>query len=560
MQKENELNFSKGNIIWIGCLIIFVPAIFGLIACYMIFGDLFIAFSKMWAYKGKPNTTASSITSLSYIFTILISFYTLCTTTLFSFLVYRVSKSGLSVSKKLKDLENKRDEEIVRENALIVYYDLQRGISNLKDLYLNYVLIRKKEKPNRIYFSTDWIKNVANLRDQLTEQELNAVYKLYEQFHALQNILEKNEPSKSDEELKQHLVTLSKEVFANFIPLEILVKHSINSANELVNIDLYIILKKIYYLTFTSSKRVTTKVEESDGKITYKTELDGTLFFEGSNEEIFVGTGKLYNTNEEIKCSGKFYLKQFSSGMLYGYYAPGYRLYQTTYDISIAPKEFNNVSVYQINNGLLNQYFYQGQFKNGKLYNGITTLFGSKNEIIYQGKVVDGIREGNGTSYIKEGQREFEGIWKGDLPYNGVLFQGDEGIFKGTLNKNRKPWDGETKNFDLSSEVKYFTGTICKGKPITGIGYILHVKNMDPVFEKIKNGDKYQIEHFESSSNFETSEEVSEQKLEEVALTENNLGRLYGPHNEFLKAEWKQTDILLSEKCERNIKIYSATD
>ena len=155
--------------------IIILPLAASLIASYMIFGNLFEALVKMWNYRGNPNITASSVTSLSYIFTILVAIYALCATTFFSKLVWKVSERSLLVSQQLQELEKNRDEEIVRENALIVYYDLQRGISNLREIYINCVLNGTEPKINRIYFSAEWIKNVANLRDGLTNQELNRV-------------------------------------------------------------------------------------------------------------------------------------------------------------------------------------------------------------------------------------------------------------------------------------------------------------------------------------------------------------------------------------------------
>ncbi|MGG3402938.1 hypothetical protein ABER90_19315, partial [Bacillus paranthracis] len=249
MQARNEFKLSKKQKNMIACFFL-IPFIISLAIGYMIFGNYSEALSKMWAYKGKPNATASSITSLSYIFTILIAFYTFGTTFVFSYLVWKTSKGSLVVSEKLQKLEFQREEEIIRENALIVYYDLQRGISNLQDIYINYELKGLEAKPSKIYFSSDWIKNVANLRDQLTEQELNKVYKLYEQFHVLQNLLEKHESNTYDEELKTQLKILTEDVFANFIPLQVLKKHSVFSANELVNIDLYVILKKYIVLHF----------------------------------------------------------------------------------------------------------------------------------------------------------------------------------------------------------------------------------------------------------------------------------------------------------------------
>lgn len=125
-----------------------------------------------------------------------------------------------------------------------MYYDLQRGISNLQDLYISCVLNGADCKPNRIYFSTDWIKNVANLRNGLTNQELNTVYRLYEQFYALQNLLEEYKGDNQNEEVRDHIEELSKKIIADFIPLELLNQINVTSVDELVDIDFYIILQK----------------------------------------------------------------------------------------------------------------------------------------------------------------------------------------------------------------------------------------------------------------------------------------------------------------------------
>ncbi|HDX9547302.1 TPA: hypothetical protein ROX78_005602, partial [Bacillus cereus] len=211
--------------------IIILPLIASFIAAYLIFGDLIEAVLKMWDYRGKPNITASSVTALSYIFTILVAIYALCATTFFSKLVWKVSESSLLVSQQLQDLEKTRDKEIVRENALIVYYDLQRGISNLRYIYINCVLNGTEPKINRIYFSAEWIKNVANLRDGLTNQELNRVYKLYEQFYALQNILEEYKANEINDELIEFIERLSKEVFADFIPFSLMDQIKVSSVD-----------------------------------------------------------------------------------------------------------------------------------------------------------------------------------------------------------------------------------------------------------------------------------------------------------------------------------------
>ncbi|MED3351797.1 hypothetical protein P4388_24770 [Bacillus thuringiensis] len=567
MQDKYESKFSKKQKIVIACVFL-VPLFASIFAIYIIFGNYLDAISKMWAYKGKPSATASSITSLSYIFTILIAFYTFITTSIFSYLVWKVSKSGLAVSKKLQNLEYQREEEVTRENALIVYYDLQRGISNLQELYTNYELNGIEAKPSKIYFSTDWIKNVANLRDHLTEQELNKVYKLYEQFHALQSLLEKHKSYTNDEELKTQLKILTEEVFAIFIPLGVLKKHYVSSANELVNIDLYVILKKIYSLTFSSSKRVTKKNKTTG---LYETTLDGNLFFTGDNEKLFEGNGTLYNTNKEVKCSGEFKEKKFFKGQVYGYYSPGYEFYYVKYSKQLAPDELEHVKVYQPSNDGKNEYYYDGHYKNNKIYDGITTLFNIDHDIIYQGRTKNHFREGEGTSYNHKGEIEYKGIWKEDYIHKGseylnnkILFEGefkivsDRSSFTG---KKAKPWSGITTNYDISFKVKGFTGEIYNGEPIKGHGKILNLDYEGRDLKALEHDEKMAVEHaeYEVENPVEINVLDIEQQLENDAKEHNNRDRKnYGLYNEYIKAEWIDKKAIVKEINERNIKIYDA--
>ncbi|MEM5603589.1 hypothetical protein AAHB61_31060 [Bacillus cereus] len=76
----NEISFFKKYKKVILSIIV-LPLIVCFIAAYLIFGDLYEAFLKMLEYRGKPNVTASSVTALSYIFTILVAIYALCATT-----------------------------------------------------------------------------------------------------------------------------------------------------------------------------------------------------------------------------------------------------------------------------------------------------------------------------------------------------------------------------------------------------------------------------------------------------------------------------------------------
>lgn len=527
---QSEIKFSKKEkkIMFYAFML---PLVSSLLASYMIFGNIFEAIFKMWELRGEPNKTASAVTSLSYVFTILVAIYALLATTFFSFLVWKVSKRSLDVSQQLKDLENNRDKEIVRENALIVYYDLQRGISNLRELYISCLLKGSSPRPNRIYFSEDWIKNVANLRGQLTSQELNKVYKLYEQFYTLQSLLEEFKSNEKNDDLNHFLEDLSTELFADFIQTPLLEELKVSSVDELVDIDLYIILQKIYYLTFTDSQINDVEMQENGEKI-YVVYLNGVPFFKGNIKGTFIGDGSLYNKDGKIKCSGQFKSKQFIKGTVYGYYSSKYKCYEITYEGSSGIREIKKGIVNKLIKDDNNQYFYNGEFQGGKVYNGITTVFHKNKKIRYQGKIKDGYRDGQGTSYNEQGQKIFEGIWKEHVRYNGTSFKDGKEIFNGE-HKYSKPWNGITNRYDLSEEVKDFSGRIRDGQPVNGTGKIFKVNNYGEDFV----------------------EQQERRWHEEIDITDDQINELDDASHEFLNAKLREeyflwTDYITADWCE----------
>lgn len=541
----NEISFFKKYKKVILSIIV-LPLIASCIAAYLIFGDLFEAFLKMWEYRGKPNITASSVTALSYIFTILVAIYALCATTFFSKLVWKVSESNLLVSQQLQDLEKTRDKEIVRENALIVYYDLQRGISNLRNIYINCVLNGTEPKINRIYFSTEWIKNVANLRDGLTNQELNRVYKLYEQFYALQNILEEYKANEINDELIEFIEKLSGEVFADFIPFALMDKIKVSSVDELVDIDLYIILQKIYSLTFISSEK--PKEIEVNEKTVYETYIDGVLFFVGDSEKAFVGNGKLYNTNGNIKCSGYFDTKQFIKNTIYGYYESTKKCYEYTYEEQIIKKG----TLYKLTDDGSEEYFYNGEFKNGKVLNGTTTLFYKNGKISYQGEIKDRNLEGKGISYDDRGSVEFKGIWENSNPLSGTRYISNMKVFNGEF-KNGQPWTGTAYGLNLSYTVKSFKGELYEGQPINGTGLIFNRNKEGQNLFDIEAYEEWLEESVEEQARAEEDPKYIESQIESHAIMENSHRRqTYVDWTEYIKAEWNKGIVTEAEDKEMN--------
>ncbi|MNW45819.1 hypothetical protein D3C74_230910 [compost metagenome] len=94
---------------------------------------------------------------------------------------------------------------------------------------------------------------------------------------------------------------------------------------------------------------------------------------------------------------------------------------------------------------------------------------------VYEGHLIDGQREGEGTLYRK-GKAYFSGIWENDRPKNGELRENGRLVFIGEI-KDGKPWEGEA--FKLTRDSFYeFTGILKNGLPYRGSGHN-HRRNED---------------------------------------------------------------------------------
>jgi len=72
---------------------------------------------------------------------------------------------------------NIQAESELRENSLIIYYDLILGSNDLKRLYINSKNKEFMNIPSRMFFSKEWIKNVAKISCNI--RDTDKLYKLY---------------------------------------------------------------------------------------------------------------------------------------------------------------------------------------------------------------------------------------------------------------------------------------------------------------------------------------------------------------------------------------------
>jgi hypothetical protein len=177
---------------------------------------------------------------------------------LISTLVGAAVGSGLAVWGALY-IQKKADEDaenrIIRENTIIVYFDLYLGLNDLKKLYIGCKIDDKSNMPIRMYFSNEWIKNVAMLEKYLREN-ISEVYLLYGELLTIADLLESSIDS------DDAIISLGDKVFnkENFIdPLNIanktrdktkwnVIKKADLDITSFLNDDYRIILEKLNVL------------------------------------------------------------------------------------------------------------------------------------------------------------------------------------------------------------------------------------------------------------------------------------------------------------------------
>lgn len=90
------------------------------------------------------------------------------------------------------ELENKREKDRIKENALIVYYDLSLGLKDIKKLFLTKAIYGFSDmEPKRMYFNRDWIQNTAIISNDIRINGMvNDIYTLYGDLLTIKDFLE----------------------------------------------------------------------------------------------------------------------------------------------------------------------------------------------------------------------------------------------------------------------------------------------------------------------------------------------------------------------------------
>ncbi|TVX99080.1 hypothetical protein [Cohnella terricola] len=527
---------KSNRLLWTALLLgIAVPAIVTIVVAYLIFGDLTEAVQAMYSFRGQPNRTKDAVASLFLVISSLLGIYSLISTIVFSYLIWKVSVRTLQVTERSEKLEIQRDQTITQEHALIVYYDVQRQITNLVDLYKSLVISKKEPSPSRLYLSTDWMKNVASLRNELSEQEMKYLFRFYEEFLTLQSILEIH---KEPVEITEHVKKLSEKYLVEGVPLQLIIQYSHwLSTESKMSLKLLVIIRKIHKATFPSNKIKEDWIEVDGEGDVMNIEVDKYPYFRGgSTSTLFDALG-----NKILVGSFTYGGAEFRGGKRF-YGSPSSVAYNIEIQKAESDEGFPVITNVIIHDFKAENDIYNAEIKNNEPVNGLIISYNAEGEKMYEGYLMDGKREGEGTSYRK-GKKYFSGIWENDRPKNGELRGNGKLVFKGEIKNGNKPWEGEA--FELTGDSFYeFTGFLKNGLPYHGSGYN---------FRQNQYGLSYAEELEHEYMDLEDEQEMHRQMFEDEHARQNEEARKADRWEEYIKADWTTGEATNKDPLESNI-------
>ncbi|MBF8983986.1 hypothetical protein IZY60_10580 [Lutibacter sp. B2] len=224
-----------------------------------------------------------------------------------SYALLETSKKSNQLSQDINKKEEKKDEEKIRESALIVYYDLLLGLKDLKSLYISRIIHKSLPEPKKMLIRENFIKNIAILNKTLSDKEIEKICEIYRSFLTIKELLfyvreDGNNSTKSSERtlneqnLDDEVTKLAKEVFKGIL-IDYIQFELTDDVTLLLNLDHFEILNKIKLMTYKKVSRE-GNVIKGDGEIIFEGKLDedgylhdkkGKLYSQVAKEARFIG-------------------------------------------------------------------------------------------------------------------------------------------------------------------------------------------------------------------------------------------------------------------------------
>ncbi|WP_252504053.1 hypothetical protein [Sporosarcina sp. Marseille-Q4943] len=435
-------------------------------------------------------------------------------------------------------IEQTREVENKRSKALIVYYDLQRGFSIIRDLYIKHILKKDHLVIDQAFFDNNWIENVASLRTDLSNKDIQDLYSLYNSLYTIQKYLDLE-----DERLIGYIKKTSRELFLDFIPMSLVGNLQEHDIEEFLTVEKYILMHKIYKLTFNKTE---LSVDKNGVKIL------SANHYKIISGDLYNGEGILYNSDGYERLRGFIIQGDFTTGQYTGYFGvnPLYKIeYQKTSDKRLINKGLLKNFIYEpLNEPLIDAYYIDGKPFEGK---GIDVH--TNGNIAYWGQIVNGEKHGYAKVYNQKGKIIFEGEYDSSKRVRGKLYREGRLEFDGELN-NEKPWNGKVFKKDFNNlNVKEFTGEILNGKPEEGIGLIFkrsfNVSSLDELEAIERIDDEYHNQREEQMLFEDYIEEESRWYNESIRYQDNGWV-------DYIYADWKNGEYTEKEDKESNIRVF----
>ncbi|KYH32227.1 hypothetical protein CLTEP_22710 [Clostridium tepidiprofundi DSM 19306] len=311
-------------------------------------------------------------------------------TALFSYFIWKTSIKSNEISEELRKKDENKEKSYLKENALIVYYDLLLGLKDLKNLYEGRIIGKKVTIPKRLYFSNEWIKNVSVMKDELENKDMSQIYQLYGDLLTLKELLEVKWDSELDEELKR----IGSKVFDKNYLDYVYEGLNIEDIQSILNIEYQGIFEKIKRIVFINSSNYMKSSVDNIIKIYANRNI---IWYNGKiKDDNLSGEGKIYNENGKIRYDGEFDNNNFVKGMRYEYYSNGEKYLEMMYE------EGKRVKGIVFSQKQSEEPYSDGEYDNDIFIKGRRKEYDKNGLIEYCGSFENGKYNGEGVKCTKQ--------------------------------------------------------------------------------------------------------------------------------------------------------------
>jgi hypothetical protein len=352
--------------------------------------------------------------SLSNFTNYFLLFLQIIITTVFSYILWKTSVKSNDLAERIDKKDDDREQGIIRENALIVYYDITLGLNDLIKLYDSRIIHKKSPSPKRMFFSSDWIKNVAFLKDRLNHTDISELYSLYGNLLTVRDLLENSTSGEDYSELDDEVKRLFKDIMSeNLIDNPPIISIRFAEVQSCVNNYYFYLLEKLKRLTYLD-KQISIKCIEDD---VFEMYVDSNRYYTGKMKDgVFEGKGTIWNWNmrgsKQERFEGEFFDGKLVEGIRHEKYILGNIFYSMHYGYDF--REYGKV--YNEDGEVLSSGNYNPDDKPNE---GFFTLYDQNGGVKYVGEIKQGKYHGKGILFDRRIKKQ--GIWE-----NGYLKEGTE--------------------------------------------------------------------------------------------------------------------------------------